>query len=145
MKRLTLVVMLALFAISASAQLNVKSKTEGPAAIATAMQSRAILFHSGGIGYVLAVSSDNRYDKPGKFLLGDTEDGAIDTLRDLLDLCVNIDDQVVTVEPMPGCECIISAAGRKGWLRLKFNTHAGICELRDKDVADFIAKIEERR
>ena len=144
MKRLTLVVMLALFAISASAQLNVKSKTESPEKIATAVQSLAILFHSDKLGYILAIGSDNRYDKPGKFLLGEDENGAIQTLQDLLDLCVNIDEQVVTVEPIPGHECTIRADGRQGWLRLKFDTHAGFCELRDKDVADFISKIKER-
>lgn len=83
MKKIILTLALALTAISASAQLNVKSKSESPTNIASAVQSRAILFHSSKIGYILAIGSDNRYDKPGKFLLGEDEDGAIKTLQGL--------------------------------------------------------------
>ena len=144
MKRLTIALLLALVATSASAQLNVKSESE-VRSIATATSSMAVLAHSDKFGYVMAIKSNNRFDKSGSFILGDEPDGAIKTLQDLLELCETIGDQMITVESSPGRECIISASRKKGWLRMKFERHAGVCELRDKDIEEFIKAIDGDR
>ena len=107
------------------------------------MDSKAKLAYLEGHGYLMLLISSNRYDKGGYFRLGDELPAAIQTLSDLLELYGSLGDGNVTVEPWPGRSCLIYQ-NRPGWLVLKFDHHAGRCEVRDVDIEKFRKALEER-
>ena len=143
MRRLYLVALLLLMCAGARAQLNVKSQSSGPEEISAALDSKAKLAYLEGHGYLMLLISSNRYDKGGYFRLGDELPAAIRTLSDLLELYGSLGDGSVTVESWPGRSCLIYQS-RPGWLVLKFDHHAGRCEVRDVDLEKFRKALEER-
>ena len=143
MKRFFLLCLSLFMCAGAWAQLNVKSQSAGPEEIATALDSKAKLAYLEGRGYLMLVLSSNRYDKGGYFRLGDDVPSSIRTLSDLLDLYDSLGEGNVTVEPWPGRSCLIYLS-RPGWLALKFDYHAGRCEVRDADLVKFREALEAR-
>ena len=141
MKRICILALLLFTCACAWGQLNVKSKSAPVERLSTAISSRATLCQKAEYGIFMVVLSSNRFDKGAVFFLGEDRPSAVRTLSDLVGLCSLESDEVLTVEARPGHTCLIMP-GKDG-LRLKFQEHAGNCELRKKDLEAFIEKLSE--
>ncbi|MBP5734399.1 MAG: hypothetical protein J6W53_01055 [Candidatus Methanomethylophilaceae archaeon] len=118
MKRLFVVFASAiLFAVTASAQLNIKSETSPRVQIGYAVavnlsdanSTGTYLYLRDGV-YFLSSFTSNRFDERMLFKLGETKDAALQTLKDLATLC---DGEVGTeyeLDRWDGttCQCIVA-------------------------------------
>ena len=142
MKKAILMLLASFFTLFASAQIKVQGQSSS-VKITSVSSSMGVLSFSDKYGYILSLVSSNKYDKAGNYILGETKESAIQTLKDLLELCGTIGDDILTVEVQPGRTCVISKSINAGWLSLKFDRHAGRCRLRDSDIAELIDAIEQ--
>lgn len=118
MKRV-LFTFLLLLPLAANAQLKVLSVKEAKVEVChitessnRGMDARIYVYFGDGVYYLQAHTS-NRFDDLFIFYLGDTQEGAVETLNDLAGLCDgNPVGTRITLERWPGvpCACIIASS-----------------------------------
>lgn len=85
MKRLIIIVVLALLPFVGNAQLNVTSQTTKRVTLCSARMGNISLVKNGE-HYFLSICSSNQFEDPEAFYLGDTKESCKETLTDLLGL-----------------------------------------------------------
>ena len=113
MKKFVLLVAVCLAAIPAFAQLNVKASVKSKT-IAT-FRMGVISVDFGSSGYKLVLVTDNQFDKPGIFYLGQDQESATKTVDDMIAILEEADtDAAVSAECGPGQECMLTVRKQLG-------------------------------
>lgn len=144
MKRIIIIILAALIAFPAAAQLNVKAKAKIEKlgslrmGVIDVMQSNKIY-----IGF----STTNRFDDPCIFYLGDTKESALTTMEEILDFYDNADiDEYMNVQANPEDECIMSISSEFGVpvLHMQFDGRAGYQNFSAKELERIYKIIDDK-
>lgn len=143
MKKIIFIITFTLVAISANAQLNVKSVTkEKPKQIMSLQMAYSALYKFED-GYVIAMNTNNKFDKHQTLiLLGDSLESALQTSKDLKEI---IDTETALVEvSQGGYDLTLSYQNNLGvkQLYVKQSGNAGFSWLTLKQIEKIIAYFE---
>lgn len=143
MKKIIFIITFTLVAISANAQLNVKSVTkEKPTQIMSLQMAYSALYKFED-GYVIAMNTNNKFDKHQTLiLLGDSLESALQTSKDLKEI---IDTETALVEVSQGdYDLTLTYQNNLGvkQLYVKQSGNAGFSWLTLKQIEKIIAYFE---
>lgn len=143
MKKIIFIITFTLVAISANAQLNVKSVTkEKPKQIMSLQMAYSALYKFED-GYVIAMNTNNKFDKHQTLiLLGDSLESALQTSKDLKEI---IDTETALVEvSQGGYDLTLTYQNNLGvkQLYVKQSGNAGFSWLTLKQIEKIIAYFE---
>ena len=108
-KLLPILVLGALCYINANAQLSPIKKVDKIETV-DAVRAKNVILNKRGNTYFIAMTSTNQFDDYGIFLLGDTKDGTLATLSDLIELCNTLS---------PGESIVVNNGGEETRIRIE--------------------------
>lgn len=145
MKKLFLIVACALVAVTANAQLNVTSTLEqGEIVDVCTIRSTYSWLKCHNGKYYIGGRTDNRYDEPFIFILGDNAENSIQTLKDMLSI-IESKTEIVNVQ-QSGKKYTISLLKMIGkyYLGIKEEGLAGDFNITPKELNKCIEQIKKR-
>ena len=145
MKKAILTLAVILMAIPAFSQLNVKSKTPKAERLTSLRMGVIELKRSEALGYFMTMSTDNQFDKPGLFLLGETAEDAQSTVRDMISILDGGEESgTVSVKASPKVDCTLYVSKQLGVpvLWFKFDGCAGRQGLSKKELTKILESIK---
>lgn len=145
MKKFLLVIAFALIGISANAQLNVTSTVEkGEIVDVCTIRSTYSYLKCHNGSYYIAGRTDNRFDEPFIFTLGEDAESSIQTLKDMLGI---IDNKTEIVNVQQGSKkytiSLLKMVGRY-YLGIKEEGLAGDFNITIKELNKCIEQIKKR-
>ena len=142
MKKILLTIMIALTALPLFGQLKTKSSNKIDNLGSVRMGVITVL--QSNIGISMGMTTDNRFDNPGIFVLGEDKDSAIQTLNDLIGILEG--EETVTVECAPSHECDLMPKKQLGvkTLYFYFDSCAGKQNVTRQELEKVIDIIEKK-
>ena len=139
-KFIAIIVAIVSVVFSANAQLTVKAKADAMQKVATVRVNYSHLYVD-GLGYsIMFMSTTNQFDKGGYFHLGETKEDAIETAKDLIELCNQESGTGFDVEDAAGVEAFIHVGSMLGkpYLDIKTKGNAGTFNITPKELEKVI-------
>lgn len=133
-----------LAAVPASAQLRVKAKSEAKT-LGTIRMGMIRVHQLDGLIY-LSMDTNNQFDLPGIFDLGEGKEAALATVDDLVAFLAETDpEERVVVESSRDADCVLQVDIQIGIrvLRFSFTDRAGYQEMMEKDLKRIRSIIEK--
>ena len=140
------VLVMTVFAIPASAQLNITSEQIKVEKVGTLRSTYASLYVE-GTTYFLTIRSSNQFDDAFLFYLGDTAEESILTLKDLCSLCETMDtNAAINVEDAKGQKALLIKKTMLGkpYLDITMDVRAGKCNMTLPEFQKAIEMIDAR-
>ena len=124
------------------AQLNIKGQNAKIETISTARTGFITLKCQGNV-YYIGTTTTNRFDDPFILYIGEDKDSAIQTLKDLINLCGNMEENTSLIIDNGGRECRITP-GAMGTLYFHSDYHAGFASATKQELTKFLKALNSR-